>query len=68
MSKAEQVALLKADTEHLLRRVRCVGERLYALALAIVGAVVGWFQGHGERKQLEKDVKNLEWGVEYFRE
>ena len=41
---------------------------LYALALAIVGAVVGWFQGHGERKQLEKDVKNLEWGVEYFRE
>ena len=31
MSKAEQVALLKADTEHLLRRVRCVGERLYAL-------------------------------------
>ena len=39
---------------------------LYALAMALVGLVIGWAQSRGEISGLQKDVQNLEWGVEYF--
>ncbi len=45
-----------------------VDRLLYALASAVVALFVGLLQGYAERQQLRKDVKNLEWGVEYFRQ
>ena len=48
-------------TDTLLDRV------FYALVSAMFATFLAWAQSRAEIKQLNKDVKNLEWGVDYYR-
>lgn len=34
---------------------------------AFASAIVMWVIGYLEKAQLQKDIRNLQWGVEYFR-